>query len=81
MKLQIIGVKQLYKQLRQVSQATLRGQSFLVVRNSKPVFRIEPIEPMAEKKYSLKDFKKLQFRMPEKDRNLSRKIDKIIYGV
>lgn len=81
MNLQIIGVKELYKQLKQVSQAALRGQSFLVVRNSKPVFRIEPIEPTAEKKYSLKDFKNIQFKMRYKDRNLSKKIDEIVYGV
>lgn len=81
MKLQIIGVKELHKQLRQVSKAALQGQSFLVVRNSKPVFRIEPVEHIAERKYSLKDFEKLQFSMRDKDENLSKKIDEILYEI
>lgn len=80
-KLQIIGVKQLYKQLKQISQATLQGQSFLVVKNSKPVFRIEPIETAQQKKYTLEDFKKIQFKMKDNDRHLSKNIDKIVYGV
>lgn len=81
MKLQIIGVKQLYKQLKQISEATLEGQSFLVVRRSKPVFKIEPIETRESKKYTLEDFKKIQFRMRHKERELSKRIDKIVYGV
>lgn len=80
MKLQIIGVKQLYKQLKQISQSALAGQSFLVVKNSKPVFRIEPIEHEKVEKYSLDDFKKLQFTMKHKDKILSKKIDTIVYG-
>ncbi|MBI3335789.1 MAG: hypothetical protein HY001_04825 [Candidatus Portnoybacteria bacterium] len=81
MKLQIIGVKQLHRQLKQISQAAVQGQSFLVVKNSKPVFRIEPVEYSAEKKYSLEDFKKLQFEMRYKDKNLSKKVDAIVYGI
>jgi len=75
---QIIWVKQLYKELKKISEATLRGQSFVVVKNSKPVFRIEPIEKTTPRKYSLQDFKKLQFKT--NDRDLSRLVDKITYG-
>ncbi len=74
---QIIGIKQLHKQLRQIAEAALQGQSFTVVKNSKPVFKIEPIEQTSVKKYTLDDFKKLQFSI--KDKNLSKKIDKIVY--
>jgi len=81
MERQIIGIKQLYRQLRQISQATVQGRSFLVVKNSKPVFRIEPIENIPQKRYSLEDFKKIQFTMKNKERNLSKHIDKIVYGV
>ena len=75
---QIIGVKQLYKELKKISEAALHGQSFVVVKNSKPVFRIEPIEKTAAGKYSLQDFKKLQFKTS--NRNLSKLVDKIAYG-
>ncbi|HEC30570.1 MAG TPA: hypothetical protein ENI66_00970 [Candidatus Yonathbacteria bacterium] len=75
--MKIIGIKQLHKNLKQVSDATAVGQSFLVVKNSKPVFRINPIEEVEEKKYKLEDFKKLQFNS---DKNLSREVDKVVYG-
>ena len=76
---QIIGVKQLYKQLKHISQAAQVGQSFLVVRNSKPVFRIEPITGVTCKEHSLKDFEKLRFRT--RDQKLSQRIDSIVYQI
>lgn len=77
METQIIGVKQLYKDLKRISDQTLNGQSFLVVKNSKPIFRIEPIKEVKNKKYNLNDAKKLQFVI--RDRNLSKNIDKHLY--
>ena len=74
---EIIGVKQLYKDFKKITQRSLKGQSFLVVRNSKPIFRIEPIKKSEGKKYALDDAKKMQFIV--KDKNLSKKIDKIVY--
>lgn len=75
---QIIGIKQLYTQLKQISQETVKGNSFIVVRNSKPVFRIEPISNVKENKYNFSDLKGLQFKCS--DKNLSKKIDKIMYA-
>ena len=71
-----IGIKELHNNLRGITKAAENGQSFTVMKNAKPVFRIEPIKNLA-KKYTLKDFKKLQFRG---DKNLSRDIDLIVYG-
>ena len=79
MNIHIIGIKQLYRQLKQVSDAALQGKSFLVVKNSKPIFRIEPLEQKGQKKYSLEDFKKLQFET--RGKNLSKEVDKIVYGI
>ncbi len=75
---QIIGIKQLHTQLRKISQETLKGRSFIVVKNSRPVFRIEPISDSKEKKYNFSDLKGLQFQCS--DKNLSKKIDKIMYA-
>ncbi|MBU1519581.1 hypothetical protein KJ973_02740 [Patescibacteria group bacterium] len=75
---QIIGIKQLHQNLKQITDATMTGQSFLVVKNSKPAFRIEPVQGLNLKKYTLKDFKKLQFKSANK--NLSKNIDKILYN-
>ncbi|MFH1522472.1 MAG: hypothetical protein ABIE43_01475 [Patescibacteria group bacterium] len=77
MEAQIIGIKQLHKQLKQIAEATLKGQSFTVVKNSKPVFKIEPIEETGIKKYTLADFGSVQF--DGKDKDLSKKIDSILY--
>jgi antitoxin (DNA-binding transcriptional repressor) of toxin-antitoxin stability system len=77
METQIIGVKQLYKNLKRISEAAINGESFLVVRNSKPVFRIEPVKKIAKKKHTMEDLWKIRFK--GKDRDLSKNIDKILY--
>lgn len=79
METQIIGVKQLHKELKKISAKALRGHSFIVVRNSKPVFRIEPInqKSLKKKKYTMDDLWKIRFK--NRDKNLSRNIDKILY--
>jgi len=77
MEAQIIGVKQLHKNLKQISEAAMDGESFLIVRNSKPVFRIEPIEEIVKKKHTIDDLWKIRFK--GKDKNLSKNIDKVLY--
>ena len=81
MNLQIIGIKQLYTGLKDITEQARRGQSFLVVKNSKPAFRIEPPDeqPQRKKKYTLKDLEKITFRSGDPD--LSKKVDEIVYGV
>lgn len=81
METKIIGVKQLYKNLKTISEETLNGHSFIVVKNSKPVFKIEPINQdiLKKKKYNMADFKKIQFK--SKYKNLSKDIDKIVYNL
>lgn len=76
---QIIGIKQLQTHLKQLTQQVQAGGSFVVVKNSKPVFRIEPIEGQRTMKYTLADLKRIQFRSGQK--NLSKSIDRIVYGV
>ena len=39
----IIGIKELHRNLKRVADAAVKGKSFTVVRDSKPVFKIEPI--------------------------------------
>ncbi|MBM3255902.1 MAG: hypothetical protein FJZ04_00300 [Candidatus Moranbacteria bacterium] len=79
MEAQIIGIKKLHKDLRRISCEALAGSSFIVVRSSKPVFRIEPIGNLVKPRYTFRDLEKIKFK--SKDRNLSKKIDKIVYGV
>lgn len=77
MEIQIIGVKQLHKDIKRICEATKKGESFLIVRNSKPVFKIEPVRKFSKKKYTINDLWKIRFK--SKDKNLSKNIDKILY--
>jgi hypothetical protein len=78
MKEQIIGIKQLYTNLKEITDKAMKGDTFLVIKNSKPAFRIEPVDHVCEQKYNLKDFQEAQFKV--EDKNLSKKIDEIIYS-
>jgi len=75
-----IGIQQLHTKLKSITQAAILGRSFVVLKNSRPVFRIEPVMKTAvKKKYTLDDLMKLQFKGNDPD--LSRKVDEIAYGV
>ncbi|MBI3458941.1 hypothetical protein HY061_01620 [Candidatus Azambacteria bacterium] len=74
---QIIGVKELYKNLNTISERSLRGEAFIVVKRSKPLFQLLPYKEVDKKQYTSSDLKKIQFKGPK---NLSQKIDAILYG-
>lgn len=75
-----IGVKQLYKNLRSIAKRAKAGESFLVVKHTTPLFRIVPSDQeVAKKPYTLKDVLDLRFKSGEK--NLSEKVDEIVYGI
>lgn len=79
---EIIGVKQLYKNLNKISQRAAMGESFIVVKRSKPMFRVVPYRKGKNKKYTLKDLKKVQFKKLKNGKEkLSPNIDKIVYSM
>ena len=73
----IIGIKELHQNLKRVADAAMKGKSFTVVRDSKPVFRIEPIEMSQGKTRTIDDFLALKFKG---DASLSRRVDEIAYA-
>ncbi|MBI4359998.1 MAG: hypothetical protein HY564_02810, partial [Candidatus Jacksonbacteria bacterium] len=77
----VIGVKQLHTDFKKITEQARRGKSFLVVRHRTPLFRIEPpvSRDKKKKKYTLEDLEKIHFT--GKDRFLSKKIDRIVYGI
>ena len=77
---QTIGIKELHANFPKITRATQRGQSFLVLKHARPVFRIEPtnLHPVHKKKGDLRNFLKIGFRSGEK--HLSQRIDEILYG-
>ncbi|OGH73848.1 MAG: hypothetical protein A3C90_02125 [Candidatus Magasanikbacteria bacterium RIFCSPHIGHO2_02_FULL_51_14] len=77
----IIGVKELRVNLEKIARAAKRGQRFLVMRRHEPLFRIQPFGHEARKKYTLTDLRDIQFSDPAGDRDLSKQIDHIAYGL
>ena len=73
----IVGIKELHRDLVKITKKVGRGESFLVMKYSKPVFKIEPAKN--DHKYTRDDL--LAIRFKTSDRNLSKKIDQIVYGV
>ena len=41
---QIVGLKELREHMGRYAEAVKRGKSFLVIRKSKPLFKITPVE-------------------------------------
>jgi len=75
---QIVGIRKLHKDLKTITEKVANGEEFLVVKNSKPAFKIVPIEgKKSGTVFSLKDFQDLQFS--SKDKNLSEKINNIYF--
>lgn len=72
-------MRELLRNAKGVTKASKRGVSFLVMTNTTPAFRIEPAEEVNTKKYTLKDLMSIRFRSG--DKNLSKKVDKIVYGI
>jgi antitoxin (DNA-binding transcriptional repressor) of toxin-antitoxin stability system len=73
-----IPIKQVYKELKDITQKVQQGASFLVIKNSQPVFRIVPIDgELPQKKYTMQDILGMQFKGGA---DLSQNIDNILYS-
>jgi antitoxin (DNA-binding transcriptional repressor) of toxin-antitoxin stability system len=78
MKTQTINIRELHSQLKRIYGETLRGRSFVVIKNAKPVFRIEPVSKEGPRKYTLRDIERIQFKSGR--RKLSKEIDNMLYS-
>ena len=76
---QFIGVKQLHRDLPKIAERVRRGQSFIVMKHAKPILRIEPVRQTKKKKYTLADLMTIQ--LSGGDKNLSKHIDQVVYGI
>lgn len=76
MKEQTITIREVHRNLSAIAEAVQKGKSYVITKNAKPVFRISPV---VEKEYTIKDLRRLQFSSGEK--NLSQRVDEIVYGV
>lgn len=75
----VIGVKQFHTDFTHIAELARRGKSFLVVRHRTPLFRVEPpLEQKAKGKvHTLQDLANI--RLKDKDPNLSKHIDRLLY--
>lgn len=74
----LIPIKEVYKNLKKITKKAQNGESFTVLKHSKPVFKIIPPEKESGRPhYTLDDFKDITFSHGD---NLSKKIDELAYG-
>ena len=75
-----MNIKELHKKLSIIPDILKSWEEIIIIKNSKPSFKIVPLE-YNEKKYSLKDFKKLQsLTWKKEDKHISKNIDKYLYN-
>ena len=74
-----IGMRELVRNAKKISEAVNRGEEFEVYVHSVPTFRVSKIEPKKVIKYTWEDLKKIQFSSG--DKHLADNIDKIVYGI
>ena len=74
----VIGVKQLHKDLKKITQQVQKGERFIVMKHAKPLFWLVPYKEEKEFPYVLKDLEQLQFvgKVGSKPWD----IDQIVYG-
>lgn len=58
MKIQILGLKELRENMQRYASRVSKGESFIVVKKSKPVFKIVPAE-LEEEWETVADFTKI----------------------
>ncbi len=73
----IMSIKDLHKNLKNIPEIVNTKGNVLVVKNSKPAFKIVSIKTKRKKTYSLDDLKKMQFT--SEDKNLSGNLDNYLY--
>ena len=74
-----ITVRELHNSLPKIAARVAKGQSYIVTRYAKTLFRIEPDVPakVEKKNYTLDDILAIRFKG---GKTLSQDIDKIVYG-
>ncbi len=71
-----ISIREVHRNLSEIVESINQGNSFLVTKNGKPAFKMEPVN--AEKPRPIRvDFKDLQFDGGSPDD--SQRIDEIVY--
>ena len=73
-----IGMRELGRNLSRISHEAAMGNRFLVTKNNKTIFRIEPENEIKKKIFTSADLTRAS--VATGDPNLSQKVDEIVYG-
>jgi len=76
----MIPIKELYGNLKKISDDVENWTTFVVLKYSKPVYKISPIwEEKDNKKYNINDISKFIFKSKNEESNLALNYKKYIY--
>lgn len=74
-----MSLRELVQKPSGLSKLVRVGKEFIVTRHGQPFFLATPITTK-KKGLTIHDFDHLMFSDPKLDRNLSKKVDEIVYG-
>lgn len=73
-----VGAKEFRQNMRKYARAVKRGKTFVVKSHNEVLFKIVPADKQ-NKIYTLEDMMNIRFSHP--DKNLSKKVDEIVYDL
>jgi len=71
-----ISIREYLRNYNDYNHKVIKGESFIITKNNQDQIKISPVENT--KKYKMKDLLSIRF---SGDKNLSKNIDKIVYGI
>lgn len=74
-----MSLRELVQKPSGLSKLVRIGREFIVTRHGQPFFLATPIKEKKGK--TIHDFDYLMFSDPKMDKNLSKKVDEIVYGI
>jgi len=75
-----ISTKHLYSNIKTISEEVQTGITFVVLKYSKPAYKIVPLDKKTEKKYILRDISNFVFESKTKEKNLATNFKQYLYS-
>jgi antitoxin (DNA-binding transcriptional repressor) of toxin-antitoxin stability system len=78
MNTKVLNSREFYRSPAKVARLTRAGTRIIVTQRGEEIFEVVPRK--TKRGASIEDFRDLIFHDPKLDRNLSKKVDEIVYG-
>jgi hypothetical protein len=75
-----ISTKQLYSSIKQVGDDVQNGDTYIVLKYSRPAYKITPLDNKTIKKHTIKDIEQFMFTGKKEEENLSTHYKKYLYS-